>query len=90
MLTPAYKKILNEPEELRLICRKCRKDWLENRPKGYYVRYDKSGNFLIGISNPEEKKFFKCPDCNSRRVNRLAVKKIRKAIPSPLAAPSKE
>lgn len=88
--SPAYKKILNEREDIQLICHKCGKEWIEQRPKGYVVRYTRGTNFLINRCNPEEKKFFKCPDCHSRKIGRLAVKKIRKTMPSPMAGPSHE
>lgn len=66
-------------EKLRLLCRKCNKEWIEERPMGYLVRYEKNNNYLINRNDPEEKKYFRCPNCKSRRkISRLAVKPVLK------------
>ena len=69
-----YEKIMNDPEKLRLICNKCGKDWMELRPKGYYVRYEKDNNFLINRHSPYDKKLFKCPKCKrKKKIGRLSL-----------------
>ncbi|GAI51560.1 unnamed protein product [marine sediment metagenome] len=66
-------------EELRLLCRTCNMEWIEKRPKGYFVRYGKDNNYLINRDNPEERKYFKCPHCGSRsKIARLPVKSVTK------------
>ena len=64
---------LDKPEKLHLDCRKCNHKWFEIRPKGYCVRYNNKGNFLVNINNPADIKFFKCPKCGGKKkVGRLA------------------
>ena len=73
------KELMDKPERLRLICNKCGKEWMEKRPAGYYVRYEKSNNFLINRHIPHDKKLFKCPKCKSQRnIGRLSLTKILK------------
>lgn len=61
------------PEKLRLLCRKCNTDWIEERPMGYLVRYKKDNNYLINREYGH-KKYFKCPKCGSRsKISRLPV-----------------
>lgn len=77
-----YEKIMNEPEKLWLICNKCGKDWIELRPKGYYVRYEKDNNFLINRHSPHDKKLFKCPKCKRKKnIGRLPLVKTIKNKP---------
>lgn len=74
-----YEKSMNEPEKLCLICNKCGKEWVELRPKGYHVRYEKNNNFLINRHIPHDKKLFKCPKCGRKKnIGRLPVVKINK------------
>jgi len=74
-----YEKVMNDPEKLRLVCNKCGKDWMELRPKGYYVRYEKDNNFLINRHSPYDKKLFKCPKCKrKKKIRRLPLFKFIK------------
>lgn len=67
--------IINQGEQLRLICHNCGHEWVETRPEGYLVRHNKSTNFLI--NSKKEKISFKCPKCKKDKIGRLAVKKPR-------------
>ncbi|GAH79030.1 unnamed protein product, partial [marine sediment metagenome] len=60
-------KEIEKPEELRLVCRKCNHDWVETRPKGYCIRYNHKGNFLVNIKDKTDVRFFKCPKCGERK-----------------------
>lgn len=74
-----YEKVMHEPEKLRLICNKCGNDWVELRPEGYYVRYEKNNNFLINQYSPYNKKLFKCPKCKRKKnIGRLSLVKAVK------------
>jgi len=65
---------IDKHEELRLICNKCNGEWVEKRPFGYYVRYEKGNNFLINRHSPYDKKLFECPRCkNQTNIGRLPV-----------------
>ena len=73
------KELMDKPERLRLICNKCNKEWMEKRPAGYYVRYEKNNNFLINRHSPYDKKLFKCPKCKCKKnIRRLSLNKIAK------------
>ncbi len=64
-------------EKLRLLCRKCGKEWIEERPLGFLVRCEKDNNYLVDRDDPEKKKYFRCPNCKSRsKIARLSVKQI--------------
>jgi len=66
--------VWDELEKLRLMCNKCGKEWMEKRPFGYYVRYEKGNNFLINRHIPYDKKLFECPGCkNQKSIGRLPV-----------------
>ena len=71
------KELMDKPERLRLICNKCNKEWMEKRPVGYHVRYEKNNNFLINQHSPYDKKLFKCPKCKSKKnIGRLSVTNV--------------
>jgi len=73
------KKAKNELEELRILCRKCNTEWIEKRPKGYFVRYEKDNNYLINRNEPEKKRYFRCPHCGSQsKIARLPVRSVMK------------
>jgi hypothetical protein len=61
--------------EVRLLCRNCKKDWIENVEKGIYVRYEKDNNYMIKADDKKRKcKFFKCPKCGSnKKIARLSL-----------------
>ena len=42
--------------EVRLLCRNCKKDWIENVEKGTYVRYEKDNNYMIKIGEGYKKR----------------------------------
>ena len=68
------KEVMNQLERLRLICNKCSKEWMEKRPKGYNVKYEKGNIFLINRHSPYNKKLFKCPKCRSKKnIGRLSL-----------------
>ena len=72
-LSENERKELDKPEKLNLVCRKCNHRWFEMRLKGYCVRYNRKGNFLVNIHNRKDVKFFRCPECGERKkVGRLA------------------
>lgn len=74
-----YEELICKPEKLRLVCNKCNEDWVEKRPFGYYVRYEKGNNFLINRHSPYDKKLFECPRCkNQKNIGRLSLTKILK------------
>ena len=54
--------------EVRLFCRNCQSDWIENVEKGNYVRYEKDNNYMIKIGDDYKKrKNFKCPKCGAHK-----------------------
>lgn len=69
----------NEKQEttykVRLFCRKCQSDWIENVEKGTYVRYEKDNNYMIQIREDYKKrKNFKCPKCGAhKKIARLPL-----------------
>jgi hypothetical protein len=73
-------KMKNEEEkdttyEVRLFCRNCETDWIENVEKGVYVRYEKDNNYMIkaGDSNGN-KMLFECPKCSAhKKIARLPL-----------------
>ena len=68
------RKLMSAHEELRLVCRKCNKEWTKVRPKGYYVRYKKGNNYLVNRRFPDKIEYFECPKCgNTRSIGRLTA-----------------
>ena len=66
------RKLASVPEELRLVCHKCNKEWMEKRPKGYRVRYKKGTNYLVNRRFKDMIESFKCPKCgNIKSIGRL-------------------
>ena len=61
--------------EVRLLCRNCETDWIENVEKGTYVRYEKDNNYMIKADDSNKKrKYFKCPKCGaSTKIARLPL-----------------
>jgi len=54
--------------EVRLLCRNCETDWIENVEKGVYVRYEKDNNYMIKADDSNKKrKYFTCPKCGARK-----------------------
>jgi len=57
--------------EVRLLCRNCDKNWIENVEKGTYVRYEKDNNYMIKANDSNKKrKYFTCPKCGAH--NKIA------------------
>lgn len=56
--------------EVRLLCRNCKKDWIENVKKGTYVRCEKDNNYMIKAEDPSIKMLFECPKCGAN--NKIA------------------
>ena len=65
--------------EVRLLCRNCNNDWIENVERGMYIRYEKDNNFMINKDDLKQKrKFFVCPSCGAKKkIARLPVKGFR-------------
>ena len=61
--------------EVRLLCRSCGTDWVEEIEKGIYVRYEKDNNYMIKPNESyENRMFFKCPKCKTqKKIARLPV-----------------
>ncbi len=54
--------------EVRLFCRNCEEDWIEEIDKGIYVRYEKDNNYMINKdAKKKNRKFFTCPKCGSHK-----------------------
>ena len=54
--------------KLRLFCRKCEDDWIEEVDRGVYVRYEKDNNYMIPKDGKnKDKKYFTCPKCGSHK-----------------------
>jgi len=52
--------------EVRLLCRNCEEDWIEEVDKGIYVRSEKDNNYMIKPGDAHKKrKFFTCPKCGA-------------------------
>lgn len=51
---------------IRLLCRNCEKDWMEEIEKGTYVRCEKDNNYMLKMGEPYKKrKLFTCPECGA-------------------------
>ena len=62
--------------KVRLFCRNCKKDWIENVKKGTYVRYEKDNNYMINAEDPSNKMLFECPKCGAhKKIARLPLTK---------------
>lgn len=61
--------------EVRLLCRNCKTDWIENVEKGIYVRYGKDNNYMIRMSDSYKNRiFFTCPKCGAHtKIARLPL-----------------
>jgi hypothetical protein len=65
-LSDREREIIYKPEELRLLCRNCNTEWIEERPIGHCVRYEKDNNYLIKRGGSyQNRKFFTCPKCHA-------------------------
>jgi len=54
--------------EVRLLCRNCNTDWIENVEKGIYVRSEKDNNYMIRIGDSYENRIlFTCPNCKAQK-----------------------
>jgi hypothetical protein len=61
--------------DVRLLCRNCKTDWIENVEKGIYVRYEKDNNYMIKADDEKRKrKYFRCPKCGAhKKIARLPL-----------------
>jgi hypothetical protein len=60
--------------EVRLFCRNCKNDWIENIEKGIYVRYERDNNYMIKADGSSRKRLFKCPKCGAnKKIARLPL-----------------
>ncbi len=52
--------------DVRLLCRNCEKEWMEEIDKGIYVRCEKDNNYMVTKDKPSKKlKNFTCPKCGA-------------------------
>jgi Zn finger protein HypA/HybF involved in hydrogenase expression len=64
--------------EVKLLCRNCEHDWIEEIDKGIYVRYEKDNIFMIKKDEPSKKKNFVCPNCGAnKKIARLPMRDFR-------------
>lgn len=61
--------------EVRLLCRNCETDWVEEIQKGTYVRYEKDNNYMIKKDDSyKDRMLFSCPKCAaSTKIARLPL-----------------
>jgi hypothetical protein len=61
--------------EVRLLCRNCKTDWVENVEKGTYIRYEKDNNYMIKADDSYKKRMlFECPKCGAhKKIARLPL-----------------
>jgi hypothetical protein len=61
--------------EVRLFCRNCERDWIENVEKGVYVRYEKDNNYMIKAGDSyKNRMLFECPKCSAhKKIARLPL-----------------
>jgi hypothetical protein len=79
MIKGSQKKAKNELEELRVLCREGNTEWIEKRPKGYFVIYEKGNNYLIHRNDAEKKEYLRCSNCGSQsKIARLPLKSVMK------------
>jgi len=57
-----------ETFDVRLLCRNCNNDWVEEIDKGIYVRSEKDNNYMIKVDDPKKKHIlFTCPKCGANK-----------------------
>jgi transcription initiation factor IIE alpha subunit len=61
--------------EVRLLCRNCETDWIENVEKGTYVRCEKDNNYMIKADDSyKNRMLFECPKCGAHtKIARLPL-----------------
>ncbi|MFW6119906.1 MAG: hypothetical protein ACOC80_03265 [Petrotogales bacterium] len=66
--------------EVRLLCRNCNHEWIENVEKGTYIRYEKDNNYMIKRGDSyKDRKLFTCPSCKAhKKIARLPLNKYKK------------
>jgi hypothetical protein len=66
----------NRTYKVRLLCRNCDTEWIEDVEKGIYIRYEKDNNYMIKPGDLyENRKLFKCPKCRAnKKIARLSLK----------------
>lgn len=64
--------------EVKLLCRNCEHEWIEEIDRGIYVRYEKDNNYMIKKDGSKKKKYFVCSECGSnKKISRLPLKDFR-------------
>ena len=65
--------------QVRLLCRSCDHDWIEEVDKGIYIRFEKDNNYMIKKDDDyKNRKYFTCPNCGSqKKIARLPIKVYR-------------
>ena len=60
---------------VRMLCRSCETDWVEEVEKGTYVRCEKDNNYKIKKdASYKDRKLFSCPKCSaSKKIARLPL-----------------
>lgn len=68
-----------ETYEVRLLCRNCEEDWVEEIDKGIFIRFEKDNNYMIPKNGKKkDKKYFTCPKCgSSKKIARLPLEQKR-------------
>jgi len=61
--------------EVRLLCRNCGREWIENVDKGIYVRYEKDNVYMIKRGDAYENRgYFECPKCGlNKKIARFSL-----------------
>ena len=65
---------------VRLLCRNCDEDWVEEVDKGIYVRCEKDNNYMMGKDDSyKDHKLFTCPKCGAHtKIARLPLQRERR------------
>jgi predicted RNA-binding Zn-ribbon protein involved in translation (DUF1610 family) len=65
----------NRTYKVKLLCRNCDKEWIEDVEKGIYIRYEKDNNYMIKPGDSYKNRIlFKCPNCGAnKKIARLSL-----------------
>jgi len=60
---------------VKLRCRNCNEEWIQDMETGTYVRYEKNNNYMIRRDDKQKKKKrFTCPKCGAHtKIARLPL-----------------
>lgn len=68
----------DETFEVKLYCRNCEHEWIEDVDRGVYIRYKKDNNYMIEDRGKGKRKYFKCPNCGAKKkIARMPLKDYR-------------